>query len=150
MVLSTELYLAIAQPIASAISDIQNPDARFMFRNASKQPHQRSAHAAESQITLGARVNGLIGGDHGLFRNVGQQVQQTVVLANLADPLRHQAQNLVDSQGTGNLSGSSSAHAVANDIDSVLYGISKSVFIGCALAARSEERRVGKERRCRW
>ena len=129
------LQAAVAQPVTAAVADVEHPDAALLRHQA----HQGGAHAVELHIALGAGEDGLVGGADGLFGRLGQR--HSPVRTPALRAAAKQAQHLIHRDGAGNFTSRGSAHAVADDVDSILDGEPECVFVGRALAAAVGSRR---------
>jgi len=153
VVLGAELDAAVAQAVAAAVADVEDPYAvlgfRLIRRQRGEQADQGGAHAAEAEVALGAGVDGFVGGDDGFFGDGGEGqrvVAVAVAIENVfvfygmvgvlfGNSFRDQAEDFVDRERAGDFAGCGAAHAVTDDIDSMLDGVAKGIFIGGALAA---------------
>jgi len=134
VVQSELLQMAIAQPVAAAVANIEHPCAAPLGH----QRHHGGAHAAQPEVAPGAGEDGFIGR---IDSSLGPLQQRFGLIPDLA---AEQAQYLVYRQRTGNLSRSRAAHAVADEIDPVLDRVTECVFIGGALATAVGSRRSRK------
>lgn len=137
MILGAKLDAAIAQPVAAAVPDVENPDAPILFRQPGEQADQGGTHPAEANIALSAGVNGVIGCDYGLFGDGREGFRRMGLLGftELADPFGDQPEELIDGQGAGDFTGGGSAHAVADDVHAMLDGVAEGILVGTAFAA---------------
>jgi len=157
VILGAELDASFAKKIATAVADVEYPNARLSIGisgQACQNSDQGSAHAAEPQVALRAGVNGLVGGDDGIFSNLrnaaggavaGVAVAGMAVEGLVADGVAgfargfsafaDQAENFIDGQRAGDFSSGCAAHAITDKIDAVFDGVAEGVLVGCALAA---------------
>ncbi len=92
-----------------------------------QQAHQRSPHAAELLVALSTGKDRLVGCKNGFLRKLRHSRSLGAILA--CGPVFKQSQHLVDRQGAGNLAGCGAAHAVADQVNPVLYGKPERIFV---------------------
>lgn len=90
-------------------------------------PVARAGFAAQVGFAAQAGFEDRVVPLRGVVR-VGSQAVWRIV------PVGEEAEDFLDGEGAGDLAGSGSAHAVADDINAVLDGVAEGVFVGGALS----------------